>query len=188
MPRIPAFDEDQQAAIGHTPVTEKQESYIRDLMAKHDWETLIPGVNSRPLRLPDPLAREDASAVIDWLRRRPLKTVQRTAPQRRAQELEKGGWLDEATGVMYFIDQTKDKRGWNVKFYNPATEKLEYIGGSLTLPVTARKATLDEMASAARDLVEAGHEAVFCYACGRRLSNPLSMQLGIGPWCRGDRG
>lgn len=128
------------------------------------------------------ITKAKASEIIDWLKERPTKAnAQTTGP---------GEWNDVPAG-RYAVDSNEGE----LRFYqvwrpkdNPKIYRLYVLHGPDSSAVQG-KAVRPIMMKIAKDveaaMIRYGHEIGSCSVCGRRLTNRISRELGIGPVCGG---
>lgn len=148
-------------------VTDRQANYIRTLGAERGLDSLTIEAAL------EGLTKQMASQFIDWLLRQP-KTVSE-APKPAA-EIEEGFYrLD---GVIYEVRTSKSSG----KLYAVAITfdgervRREYAPGIVRKLTPEHELTLD-------DAQAIGKLWGFCCICGRMLTNPESIENGIGPIC-----
>lgn len=161
------------------PMSDKQEGYLRSLMAKKaptaDVENMVAVINAAP----EP--RKVASEMIDDLRNAP--TVQ--VPD--AKELEDGIYRLDGTIYKVYVtvhgaNQKAAKElvpveGWTFETHGKKRATFEYRG----------KAPLRKLTSAHRLTLEQAQEFGqiygMCCCCGATLTDETSIANGIGPVC-----
>lgn len=194
MPRIAATDDAEV-----TSASGAQLRYIQSLLDQKDTTTLLQDINSRPLGPVDPTTLTGgrsgtASALIEWLTRRPSKIKLSVVPDAPAREITEGLWVQKfehdvddgyADGelVAYLVQPTKNGLGWNVKEWLPPLPGDDdgdwtYIGGTASLPAKAHPATKDEAIAFATAFGR-------CSECGRVLTVKESRAASMGPKCAG---
>lgn len=69
------------------------------------------------------------------------------------------------------------------KRFDTETKRWEFANGAITMLRRQEKAVWQEMSK--EDAAEFGHAFGVCMVCGRELTNPDSIEAGIGPICAG---
>lgn len=129
-------------------------------------------------RLVDPfLTTTEASEVIDGLKARLsyLKAKQSVAEAREDREQVGPGFylLD---GVVHRAVLNKTKTRTYAKRLQFSTGRWEYAGGAISKLSESNALTVEEAAAL-------GHRYGICVCCGAELTDPQSIERGIGPVC-----
>lgn len=176
----------------HDPATERQVAYIHSLLD----ERQLPEQDGHPANI-DALKKRattlDRSLASDWITR--LKSFPRNAGSREADfqplpDVPAGRYAvtgEDGTTDFYKVDRPTKGRWAGYTFV-----KLGLGGphGEPRWERTSRANTrtiLQKIAAAGPEEASKryGHELGHCGICGRTLTNPESIALGIGPVCAG---
>ena len=140
------------------------------------------------------LTKSTASGVIDTLKeqlakfkaegpKRDESARQMTLPgTEKKPEVPEGRYAirnDDGDWAFYRVSVGKDGRVWVRVFSSDQTRPLPW---KTALPIL-RKIESAGLQTARENF---GKHSTYCYECGRRLTDEVSMSLGIGPKCRGD--
>lgn len=177
------------------PATGPQRNFLRKLVlesaqAMDDMDRREEGDAFRTFAenvLTSPVTAASASAAIDRakdglaaLRVQALAyKVNAKADRAAARDELKNGAYRLADGTMVLVKHTRNT-GVQVGYvWDAEAEKFEYSGRRILRGLTADMKLTLEQAQAF------GRETVVCSECGIRLENETSIELGIGPICRG---
>jgi hypothetical protein len=177
-------------------ITYNQKGFIRALMERHEMQ---PEDRTRLSRRLDSnqLDRGQASKTIEWLQRQPLK-----GPTQQSQNGPMGGnpelvALCKEHGIragryavenednvlrFYTVDIPTQGRwsGWVFVKVWASDEKHPIKGFDTRLAILKKIAAAGAKAAMERF----GREIGACGICGRTLTDPTSIEIGIGPICR----
>lgn len=172
--------------------TEKQVNFIRDLLndkfAPRDEKRL-----EAEERI-DSLTKKQASAWIDRLLKLPNRPRDRSGavganvdrrPIPTAEELPAGRYaVDNEDGELRFYKVWRGSRRPDYfKLYVEHGPDESEVPFKAALTILGK--IIDTPGGPLAAAMKYGHEIGACYACGRRLTNRLSRELGIGPVCGG---
>lgn len=121
----------------------------------------------------------------DYLELTPVKSVEQSVPTQHATGTPtmKLGVPNPEPKQFYFVGHIPFhiKKGRNGNVYaerKNAQGKWEYAKGAIfQIRERGRLASFD-------DIAKFGLASGFCYVCNKKLSDPVSVKLGIGPKCR----
>lgn len=117
---------------------------------------------------------KQASSVIDFMLGS-LRTARQTSRRAATAELEPGLYSRDGLTIKVQRSATGNLYG---KVLDETTGKYEYAAGSLRGVTAADRMTLEVAAEITRRIGR-------CCVCSRTLSNPDSIDAGIGPVCAG---
>lgn len=162
-----------------TPATERQTGFIADLLHKIDPDNAPEEILA--IEQGDPLSKADASALIEQLINRRSNTQQAakkeaTAPKPAQQGAIAVGFYRAGNGDIIQVFPARSGAHLLAKVLNEETGEWEYKGAASRFVKNARHLTLAEAQ-------EYGKRTGTCMVCSRRLSNPASVEAGIGPVC-----
>lgn len=188
--------------------TQPQIDYCRDLLNKKDL-TASPKLNASPEELPElranmhaaldfqldtgRMTRKDLSGWIDRLKTFPDASPQRTAvvPHlTKVIEVPAGRYAlrtpqNKNEISFYKIDKpTEGKwagRTFVSQLIGPERQPIRGSGAALIVSEIAKAGIKESMLLYGKEIGRCGH-------CGRRLTNDLSREIGIGPICRNGMG
>jgi hypothetical protein len=174
-----------------SPPSDKQVSYVMDLLLIHDWPDQISKEDLAAME------RKQVSALITAIQRRPLK---RKVPEGqpadgRSPRPQSNDWMKSVPPGRYAVKQGQywyfyevqrsDEGAWagytfvKMLIGAPGSYRKQKLSGSkatevlrLIIEMTPREASLAY-----------GRETEVCGICGSDLSNAESIKLGIGPVC-----
>jgi hypothetical protein len=169
-------------------ITPKQRDFILRLLDEKDLSNVEEGrLDSlyKSLRISeDPeefgMSTRQASEVIEWLLRRPKQATEQAAPLNA--ELPAGRYaIENEQGELRFYQLWVSKDGKRRNLYvlfGPSEAKL--------YPKTQEAICQKILDVGYRECaIRFGNEIGMCSNCGRRLTNRISRELGIGPICGG---
>jgi hypothetical protein len=164
------------------PISDKQINFINKLLNERDVPEQTRAVVNASLQ--QPLDTKAGSVIIDNL----LKF--RPAVQPPVVELD--GMYMTPAGVIYKVQKTRNGNGhlYAKKLVLTAVPEIEWFEGEPTHKVTfeyeagAVTRLRPEWKMTVEQAKEFGALYGTCCACGRTLTNELSIDLGIGPICR----
>lgn len=151
------------------PATPAQITFIQNLI--RDRETTITSV-------PTGLNRGDASAIIESLKKQPWRKKAAVSPAVAGFAI--GHYIGKS-GAVYQIIENKAKTGTygeELIEVRPGKWKWTYIRG-----LAAKMADDDAVAMTKSDAAKFGKRTGHCAICGRTLTDPDSIDKGIGPVC-----
>jgi hypothetical protein len=178
-------------------ITPPQRSYIEGLLEYKDLSDIEPArIDSlmKQLRISYDveeigLTKAQATEIITWLKGRRNKTPAQVA-QSRTTMVREDRRPDVPAG-RYAVDSNEGE----LRFYqvwrpkdNPNVFRVYVLHGPDSSPVhqNAVRAIMDKIAADVRGAaIRFGNEIGQCSNCGRRLTNRISRELGIGPVCGG---
>lgn len=128
------------------------------------------------------MTKAKASEIITWLKDLPNKPNEPSGMWADHNEVPAGRYaVDAENGELRFYHVWRPKG-------NPSVYRLYVLHGPDSSPVHF-KAQMPIMAKIAADVrgaaIRYGREIKACSNCGRRLTNRISRELGIGPVCGG---
>jgi hypothetical protein len=196
---VPAWAQDAQTTTGERRASQKQLNYIRDLSQKKDLASLSQEQRDALVQ-PDEFWQEDttrlsfekARRMLDLmipLPNRPRETVisdgveTSTAlsglPPGRYALPKAGTELEDNELRFYQCWESRDKAAKRIYvMFGPSEAKLP-IDAQIKIAKMIVKSGIRECA------IRYGMEIGSCSNCGRRLTNRISRELGIGPICGG---
>lgn len=154
------------------PASDKQRSFVESLLAQRDLTgTKYEGWTPDWSRA----TSKSASAVIEYLLTLPRKTAQSASSA--TEEPEAGVYTDGDQMIRVYLGQNSGKMLAKRVQVESGEYVYEYLGQAVRF-ITAqfRRMTLAEIGAL-------GHKTGNCAHCGRRLDDPESVDLGIGPVC-----
>lgn len=130
------------------------------------------------------VAPSDESAPAVFHAPKPVSPVERfNALGAQLPPIESGRYAIEVDGVWKFYKVDRPAEGyWKGRtFVKALGSDTEY-----KLPFKSQLSVLESIvaADAEKALIEYGHRVGRCGVCGRTLTDPESISLGIGPICR----
>lgn len=154
------------ATITARPASPKQVAFIRSLIERKGAQALLAGGDRV-----DELSSREASALIDTLLAKP------DAPKTGTTEAPEG--LHLLDGVVFKVQTSRTSGNRYAKRLDIAGDKgtWEYAGARPLRSLSEATAVTLEEAQAF------GHEFGICMCCGALLTNPESIERGIGPVC-----
>lgn len=151
------------------PATEKQVAFAMRLIA----ERIQDPEGEAQLAMQERLVaatKAEASAIIDGLLSMPKPyKAQENAPT------EQGIYRTE-DGTVYKVQQARSSGNFYAKRLNVETQKFEYEAGAIRKVTAADRLTLEQAK-------EFGHQFGVCINCAATLTDPKSVEAGIGPVC-----
>jgi len=185
-----------EAVSGVPKITEKQRSFLLDLIAKKQVKPEHEGrvdLIMKCLRISeDPeeygMSRDKASELITWYLKQPDKPREEQPTSNEDAErmligVPPGRYAVESDAGelrFYSVWQSQDKKRLRVYVcHGPDESSLKY---HKTMLGVLKKIKADGIRKAA---IRYGMEIGACSNCGRRLTNRISRALGIGPICGG---
>jgi len=185
-------------------ITQNQRSYILDLLEKKDLSDVDVGrVDSlyKSLRISeDPeefgMGKAQASEVISWLISRPAKPRNEQETARREGRAEDLSWqkpLEDLPPGRYAIENNEGELRFYQRWQGKGSKSDRFALYVMFGPYEA-KLPRNAQVAIAKKILEAGvrecairfgNEIGSCSNCGRRLTNRISRELGIGPVCGG---
>jgi len=168
--------------------TEPQVKWIKDMLNSKDVDEAAADRLWKSLRIwEDPeelgLTKSKASEIIDYLKKRPRKPG-------AASPAKWASYPDVPAG-RYAVTNTEGE----LRFYqvwrpkdNPSVFRLYVLHGpdSSEVPFKAQNAIMAKIQADIEGAMRTfGLEIGSCSVCGRRLTNRISRELGIGPVCGG---
>lgn len=148
------------------PASEKQLAFYTKLMGEREVEDPTFG-------LVENATSKEASAAIDALLKMP-KIAQAPLP-----ELPPVGYYVFGTEVFVVVKSKHTERRYAkkaIKSYSGKKYTWAYAPGAIAKLAGALPVTVDEAA-------QFGHLHGYCVICGAELTDPKSVQQGIGPVC-----
>ena len=161
--------------MGMYPASERQVSYLRSLMAKHEWQATMPERADIDARLASgTLDGRTASSLIDALRAAPLAAT-------KSMGALSVGMYRTPDGTIYRIHESREtgnlyakRMVWDMLMDDKP--RFEYDRGAIYTITSADRMTLAEARAW-------GVETGACCVCGKFLTDPTSVERGIGPVC-----
>lgn len=147
----------------HAPASEAQRRFVRDLLASRIWD--------QPVNL-DGLSRATASALITALQSAPRKASERAS---RTVTVTEAGMYRTADGRIYRVQPSRDSGHLYAKRLCEGGG-FEYAPGAVYFLTPADRMTLAQAQAY-------GVETGVCCVCGAFLTDPKSVERGIGPVC-----
>lgn len=187
---VPGHLQPQPAA---DKLTDKQESYLRDLLAKRQ---LDPERKARALAILDSeteyMTRAQARASITWLLTQPrgdqsLAEIWNDDPASGFPDVPAGRYavMDGDTLKFYRVDRPTEGRWAGYTFLKvQASDDLYPVKNPGTKRLALEAIAVDPAEASRRY----GRELGKCGVCGRTLTDETSRALGIGPVCRDQTG
>jgi hypothetical protein len=174
------------------PATEKQDSFIRKLIAERDCSEGFVERTTAAL-VAGTLPKSKASEIIDWLMARPLRAGAPVAAKPTANtpypDVPAGRYAVESLTGTNDLDFLRVDRPTEGK-WSGRTFVKRVIGGHSDVAVRGAEARkLLEAVLAAGPTVAGklyADELGRCMHCGRHLTDATSRAYGIGPHCRGE--
>lgn len=151
--------------------TDSQLTFIRDLLAQVDGKSAI----RRAIESGGELTRRDASTMIDQLMERrnsARATARRHVTQAGSSSLTVGMYSVGGVPVKVF----RARNGQHLLAKKLHRGEWVYLGAARRFVTADQRMTLDQAS-------EYGRRTGTCCSCGRRLTNPASINAGIGPIC-----
>lgn len=149
------------------PASEKQTAFITTLLGQRQIALGV-GVQIETLLAEGTMTSKEASAYITLLLAAPKK------PQVVGTEVGTGYYLHEGQPVVVVESKTGNLYAKVLVLGGPKA-RWDYAPGLVT-KLTGAPATL-EIAK------QWGHAHGYCFACGAQLTDPVSVEAGIGPVC-----
>lgn len=168
-------------------ITDKQRSFMLSLLNERsipeDGDTDLLWKKLRISEDPEEfgMSSREASEYINWLLTQPRKQVEQATNDARA-KLPPGRYaIENEEGELRFYQLWASKDGKRKSLYvlyGPSNAKL--------FPKTQESICQKILDAGFRECaIRFGHEIGACSNCGRRLTNRISRELGIGPICGG---
>ena len=174
--------------------TPKQQSFILSLIDERDIEPTIKGVRTvEDIKAGVPsLDKAQASRYIERLLELPKKATAKAQPSsdlaKLAESIPAGHYAvtgEDGTTDFYRVDKpTKGKWAGYVFVKLQLSETYERVSQRNTATILQKIIDSGPEAAAKRY----GHELGKCAICSRTLTNPDSIERGIGPVCAGKSG
>jgi Family of unknown function (DUF6011) len=161
--------------------TERQQAYMLDLLEQKELK-LTAGITLEQLKEDVPkLSKSQASKWIDRLVKLPRK--QKESKPAIQSDVPAGRYAvtgDDGTTDFYRVDRPTEGRWAGYTFV-----KLQLSDEFHRVPFKNTQAILDKIAEAGPEAASKryGLELGACGVCGRTLTNPESIERGIGPVC-----
>lgn len=154
------------------PATQRQFDFISRLLKERDSSAVEALVSrARASAVAGTMSSTDASAMIEIL----LDQPKAEAPA--AAEVEAGIYsMGDRVFRVYFGQNAGRMLVKEVHFLDEGVE-YEYLGSARVLPVDAVRLPVEEVGALG---VTSGE----CLICGRLLTDPESVDFGVGPICR----
>jgi|GEM_PF-5373008 len=157
------------ATVTGRPATDKQQVLINKLLGEKEttgtaYEGWVPNWSAATTKT--------ASVVIDYLLTLPHKTEPVTTAEHEA-----GVYTDGTNFIRVYLGQQSGKMLAKTIMMYEAGVECTYAGlADRVVTSNFRRMSLEEIGSLGRTFDH-------CVLCGRRLDNPESVDLGIGPVC-----
>lgn len=156
------------------PATPKQESYILSLLATRLVDTAYAATISERI-VEGTLDKRTAGTFIDHLRACPWKPRQAAAPAApKSAAVDAPGMFQTGDGTIYRVKKSRESGRLYAMVLRG--KKFEYDRGAIFRLTPADAMTL----SAAKAYGVATGQ---CCVCGAELTDPKSVEAGIGPIC-----
>lgn len=178
-------------------ITDRQREFLKDLLQRKDMTGVDEGKLSlvwKSLRISeDPeeygMSRSQASTLIDWcLKRRdkpPTHQVEASVGSAELPNVPEGRYaVDNEEGILrfYTVERPTVGRWAGYTFVSVwASDEKHPIKGMAAKRTILEKIVHDGIQQAAERF---GREIGRCAICGRTLTDPHSIEIGIGPVCR----
>jgi hypothetical protein len=156
------------------PASPKQEAFILSLLAKRE----VPDTYAADLRERVALGALDsatASQSITFLRAQPLRAAEAAKGRTGGLQVAEQGMYSGPDGTVYRVVKAASGRLYAKRFTGKG---FVYAAGAIFSLTPSDRMTLDEVKEVG---IRSGH----CAVCGKELTDPQSVALGIGPVCAG---
>lgn len=123
---------------------------------------------------PDYVAVVDGPVIDENAAERELAEAEYAADAARAAQIEEGMYNHD--GQIYRVQRSRESGNLYAKKLDSTTQKFAYAPGAMRSIVATDRMTIEAAKSY-------GREFGVCCVCARELSNPVSVEAGIGPVC-----
>lgn len=145
------------------PASERQQAFIVTLLRDKE----VPESAAESIGDPATLTKEAATKVIDWLLKRPAAKVLNAVT-------EVGSYRKD--GIIYRVRRSKSSDKLYAQRLDPNTNEFVYEPGLIRNLSSLDRMTLEQAK-------EYGAQFGVCCVCARTLTDPTSIDAGIGPVC-----
>lgn len=171
------------------PATERQVNFIYSLLNDREYpeqsrQNLTAALSNGEV------SKGKASETIEWLLKQPKKAAATSAPKTTSgalPDVPAGRYAVEEDGVLKFwrVDRPEQGRWAGYTFLKiQASDDWYPVRDRARVAKIVGEIANDPQAASARY----GHEIGACGICGRTLTDPESIERGIGPVCAGKLG
>lgn len=160
------------------PASERQVSYMQSLMGKREWQATLPPRADIDARIIDgTLDSRTASQIIDALKSAPYAATKSVGAL-------SAGMYRTADGTIYRIHESRESGNlyakrmvWDMLLEDKP--RFEYDRGAVYSLTSADRMSVE-------DARAWGVLTGVCCVCGAFLTDPKSVERGIGPVCEGN--
>lgn len=158
------------------PVTDRQSAFIRKLVDERDYSShvILGAEGAKPITEESiaGLSQSGASVIIEWLLESPRKPL----VHEDGEAVGEGYYL--LLDTVYKVVPAKHSGNVYAKelVIDEGRASWEYARGAMKLLTAAHRMTIEQ----AREI---GHLHGICAVCAKQLTNPASVEAGIGPVC-----